>query len=207
MVEYVIPNNARKIVSQISLGDNWFVDPFRPDGAEMPDGLRIKALAGGKVTAVQGDPDAVRAFAARFPGGRFSATAFERGGAMSSWGEAEVVAGPDGRPLRPVYVRTRGHRACEKHAFFVGRALAQVGVYRHFRTGAENAWVRLFTVDPNGEERVILHWEDDIFVYSRRSGGMLIFSLPGEVARFADAIVTAREKAGVYHCRDVFYAL
>jgi len=47
--------------------------------------------------------------------------AWECGGGASNTGDSQIVTGADGQPLTPVYVRRRGHLACEQHALFLVR--------------------------------------------------------------------------------------
>lgn len=46
---------------------------------------------------------------------------WEEGGGTSHTGNAIIVAGPQGEPLIPIYVRTGGPLACGRHALFMVR--------------------------------------------------------------------------------------
>jgi len=44
---------------------------------------------------------------------------WEKGGGMSNTGFATVICGPNGSPLKPLFIATRGTLACSKHALFI----------------------------------------------------------------------------------------
>lgn len=44
---------------------------------------------------------------------------WEQGGGATNTGDATIIAGRKGEPLRPIYVATRGQLSCSSHALFV----------------------------------------------------------------------------------------
>lgn len=41
---------------------------------------------------------------------------WESGGGFTNTGEAQIIAGKDGKPKRPIYIRKKGHLANSEHA-------------------------------------------------------------------------------------------
>jgi hypothetical protein len=122
---------------------------------------------------------------------------WEEGGGMSRRGHALIVAGPNGEPLKPIFVKTGGPLALGKHALFILRegcyiiSLQRWGhdyciqVYRvmEIDTGNKVANVEQICEFSQGE------WDQD----------------PPD--HLLTAIEAAKEKSNCYHCRSSHYML
>lgn len=124
---------------------------------------------------------------------------WERGGGFSNTGRATVVAGRNGGPKRPVYVRRKGHLACAEHALFVlhpGDYIVRAGHHRWDFTVEVHRVLRI------GEEDGRLFAETELV--ARYEAGEWNPPLP---PRLEEAVKAARQKATCYHCREPHYAL
>jgi hypothetical protein len=167
--------------------------------------LDTKYLAGGEVLVARGDQEKVLEFARSYPGGRFRLAVWEEGGSMTMTGQAQVVAGLDGKPLRPAFVIRKGERACSRHALFTGRRLATVWASRS--RDSKDFSIKKLECDPvtGNVEVAVLHSASYPVAVSCRSGGRLEFDLPPEAACFLPAVQAALQKAACYHCRRPHY--
>lgn len=120
--------------------------------------------------------------------------AWEKGGGMSNTGYAQIIAGPNGQPKKPVYIRRRGSLANGDHALFIvapGDIIVQAS---HHRKDFDIGVYRIVKIDL--EERVA-------FIDMLISFGMGEWD--GDPAPFQAAIDAAMEKATCYHCRSPHY--
>ena len=118
---------------------------------------------------------------------------WEAGGGKTSTGQATIVAGPNGEPLKPIYIRRGGHLSCSEHALFVirpnyivveaahRRKDFSVHVWRIVRIDSDYAVLELLDSYSRGE------WDGD------------------KHERYTAAIKAAKDKATCYHCRTPHY--
>ena len=118
---------------------------------------------------------------------------WESGGGRSNTGDAFIVAGPDGQPLRPYYVSKRGHLSNGYHALVpavVGGYIIDanhhrgdfiITIHRIDRIEGKHAFITKINEYSQGE------WEKELD------------------ERLAAAVEAARRKAMTYHCRTAFY--
>lgn len=129
---------------------------------------------------------------------------WEEGGGYSNTGSALIIAGPDGAPLRPVYIRRRGHLANGNHALFVLRPGMYAVEANHHR-GDYQIQVARFTGEITGHDGgPFQDYETAAFevLYTFDRG-----EWDAEPPAFLNAAVQAAvEKAACYHCRDPHYA-
>lgn len=118
---------------------------------------------------------------------------WECGGGLSNTGYANIVTGPNGEPLKPFYIRMRGHLANGNHALVpavVGgyvifarhhRGDFLITIYRIDRIEGEHAFVTKVNEFSQGE------WDTELD------------------EKLAPAVESAKRKAMAYHCRSPFY--
>jgi hypothetical protein len=116
---------------------------------------------------------------------------WEEGGGATRTGRAIIVAGPHGEPLMPIYVRTGGGLACDRHALFVVREGYHVISCSRWRDDYEIYVYRIVSIDTTNKtanveqicEFSLGEWDQD----------------PPEY--LLDAIEAAKKKSRCYHCR------
>jgi len=116
---------------------------------------------------------------------------WEQGGGATNTGEAQIIAGPRGERLKPIYIRTRGHRACGQHALFVVQP--QYHIVRVWYWNKQNPpfSVRAYRIEN------IIEFNKEI----------LAIAFTTEEKTLDAAINAAKQKALCYHCRSPHYAL
>jgi len=115
---------------------------------------------------------------------------WEQGGGATNTGSAQVVAGRDGSPKRPIYVRRRGSLSSGEHAL-IPIELHDVVVYAdHHRQDFYVEVARI--VEIRDEEAVV----EPIATFDE---GEWNRDLPSELK---SAVEAAMEKAVCYHCRE-----
>jgi ribosomal protein S27E len=124
---------------------------------------------------------------------------WEQGGGYSNTGEAQIIAGPQGERLKPIYIRTKGHRANGKHALFIvqpGYHIVSVD-YWNKQDPPYNIAVyqiqRFFEFQPNPDK------PDTQLLALAEVKEPYIYLEP--------AINAAIAKVRCYHCRKPHYAL
>lgn len=118
---------------------------------------------------------------------------WEAGGGMTNTGFATIIAGPDGRRKKPVYIRRSGHLSCENHALFiveVGDLVIETG---HHRLDFETSVYRIEAIDGD-EARLQLLYDF--------SQGQWDVEPPASIM---EAVKAAEKKATTYHCRYPVY--
>lgn len=121
---------------------------------------------------------------------------WEAGGGFTKTGWATVWCGPSGEPLRPLFVRRKGERACQEHALLPVRE----GMFKI--SASRNGWVEILKVvgfrrgylqNPARED-----WAVKLCpVYQGPADGAPEF--------LAEAVKASVEKASCYHCRTPHY--
>jgi len=134
---------------------------------------------------------------------------WEVGGANTNTGDAVVVAGPCGEPLKPLYVRRSGHLACGQHALFrvlPGYLVVVVSQWRHDYEVSVRRVVDGHSGPVVGPE--VASYAEGAWVID---GGQRLLALGGpldvEEGRppYEEAVAAAVSKAACYHCREAHY--
>lgn len=131
---------------------------------------------------------------------------WEEGGGNTNTGDAQVIAGSQGEPLTPIYIKRRGHLACGQHALLpVGEGVWVIRADHH-RHDYEVvvAWVdgqelrsRMKKIREQGDDPTTYYYTFPL-AYSFNQG-----EWDKEPPEFlAAAIAAAKEKAACYHCRQ-----
>ena len=124
---------------------------------------------------------------------------WEQGGGSTNTGEAQVITGPNGERLKPIYIKTKGHRANGQHALFViqpGYHVIRVGYWNKQSPPYSIAIYQItelqeFVENPDSNEKKLL----------------AIAKQLENVPQFLQlAIEAAMGKARCYHCRTPHYA-
>lgn len=123
------------------------------------------------------------------------AAAWERGGGFSKTGASVIWTGLDGKPLRPLFVRRKGERACKEHA------LLPINVGYFCIKATRNA-VTIFVVENLGKRFVRSPFRADWVATLKK-----VYQGPADGApEFLKAAAKAAvEKASCYHCRTPHY--
>jgi ribosomal protein S27AE len=116
---------------------------------------------------------------------------WEQGGGASNTGEAQIIAGPRGEKLKPIYIRTRGHRACGQHALFVVQPQYHIITVWYWNKQSPPYSITTYRI-----EKII---EFD--------GKLLAVAAKISVEELEEAVEAAMGKARCYHCRSPHYAL
>lgn len=115
---------------------------------------------------------------------------WEEGGAGRNTGDAVIVCGPGGEPLRPIAVRSGGHLSCSRHALF-GLQPGTVAV--EVRRQRDDAEVTLWQWDGEALQPFAAYAEGEWLVDEDGSN------------RYAAAVLAALCKSRCYHCRGSHY--
>lgn len=123
---------------------------------------------------------------------------WEKGGALTNSGKSQVVTGPRGERLAPIFVRTKGHLANEEHALFIvrpGYFVVRAGWHRN------EIWVFIVKLESFENDKAkastVVDWEGTMEDFN--SGK---HSIPPQ---FIEAAKAALKKSQEYHCRRPFY--
>jgi len=122
---------------------------------------------------------------------------WEKGGGYTNTGHAQIVAGPSGEPLRPIYVRRRGYLANGEHALFPvceGMVVVKAG---HHRRDFRITVLRIKEI-----RKTESGWEADAEIIGLFDQGEWEPTPPKELEA---AIEAAKDKATCYHCRSPHY--
>ena len=126
---------------------------------------------------------------------------WEQGGGCTNTGEAQVIAGPQGEKLKPVYIRTKGHRANGQHALFV----VQPGYYV-VKVWYWNKQDPPYDITVYQIQQIVDFNENPDHPEDKK---LLAIAVKVEVEKpeLKEAIEVAMKKARCYHCRTPHYAL
>lgn len=118
---------------------------------------------------------------------------WEKGGGFTNIGSAQIVTGPDGKPLKPIYIRRRGSLACGRHALLV----VQPGCYVIWASHRRRDFIiKVLSIADIQEKEASCDVE---YVFSRGEWDI-------EPISFLEAAIrAAKEKATCYHCRQPHY--
>ena len=119
---------------------------------------------------------------------------WEEGGGFTNTGRAQVVAGPNGERLKPLYIRRSGPLACGKHALFVVRP----GYYvlRAWADGGQVEGIRVYRIVEIGETVAKME-----LVHRYYRGEWDREPAP----ELREAVEAVAEKTRCYHCRSPHY--
>jgi hypothetical protein len=120
---------------------------------------------------------------------------WEEGGSTRNMGEAIIIAGPRGEPLRPLYIKTGGPLACGQHALFVITPGYHVVSVSRWRYDYDIEVWRIIAID-------VANHKAKIELVCEFSYGEWDHSPPKYLAAAIDA---AKKKATCYHCRRPHY--
>ena len=118
---------------------------------------------------------------------------WEGGGGYSNTGSARVVAREDGGRPRAIYIRRRGHLACDDHALVVLRKGMYILDADHHREDYETTLYRVISIPGQGDRAEVK------IVATYRQGEWLPEWPPPELDEAIKAVVA---KANCYHCRE-----
>ena len=116
---------------------------------------------------------------------------WEEGGGHRNTGEATIIASPEGEPLRPLYVRRRGHLANGEHALLPIRPGTIVVEANHHH---QDFHIQIWEVLGIEDDKAVLG-----LVAEYRRGEWDHVPIP---EKYRPAIEAAKEKATCYHCRE-----
>jgi len=116
---------------------------------------------------------------------------WEQGGGATNTGEAQIVTGPRGERLKPIYIRTRGHRACGQHALFIVQP--QYHIVRVWYWNKQNP---PYSINVYQIQKIVEFDKELLAIAKKVESEML-----------QEAINVAKQKARCYHCRRPHYAL
>jgi hypothetical protein len=125
---------------------------------------------------------------------------WEQGGGATNTGEAQIITGPQGEKLRPIFTRTKGHRANGQHALFV----VQLG-YHVIQVGYWNKRDPPYNVAVYQLQEVIEFVDNPDKPEDKKLLALARVVSPPDFLQ--SAIDAAMSKARCYHCREPHYAL
>jgi len=124
---------------------------------------------------------------------------WESGGGYSNTGSAIIFTDQDGCPPRAIYIKRKGHLACENHALIPFALVGWVIKAKHHRGDFEIKIIaRDFERAVNLDERVAF----GKLMYSYSDGEWYPHRPPGFLW---EALMAAKKKATTYHCRTPMF--
>ncbi len=118
---------------------------------------------------------------------------WERGGGHRNTGYSTIIAGKNGKPKKPIYIRNRGELANKEHALFIVEVGDHIIQADHHRHDFEIKIYRIQKIFDDYLEAIEINdfsegqWDDMVTGYLQ------------------DAVKVAMEKAECYHCRSPHY--
>lgn len=120
---------------------------------------------------------------------------WEEGGGYTHTGRGVIVAGPFGEPLKPFYIRRKGHLANAHHALLPLKLGYYVVRAYHYREDFTIEVYRVVDINLNEDTATLeLVAQFDEEAWDREPPAYL-----------TAAIEAAREKAVCYHCRKPYF--
>ena len=116
---------------------------------------------------------------------------WEQGGGATNTGEAQVIAGPCGEKLKPVFIKKKGHRANGQHALFIVQPGYHVVTVWYWNKQSPPYSITAYQVQQ------IIEFDKELLAIAKKV----------ESEMLQEAINTAKQKARCYHCRSPHYAL
>lgn len=124
---------------------------------------------------------------------------WEAGGGYTNTGEAIIVAGRDGQPKKPIYIRKRGQLANSKHALIPlvkGDFIIEADHHR------QDFIIKIYKV-VGFEEK-----EGNMFAIVEQPHCFSKGEWNTELPQFLEtAVQVAKEKATCYHCREPHFTI
>jgi len=122
---------------------------------------------------------------------------WEQGGGSTNTGESQIVTGSRGEKLKPIYIRTRGHRANGQHALFVVQPQYHIVTVWYWNKRTPPYDVRIYQIQN------IIEFEE-----SPNNKKLLAIAISvNENEKLKEAVEAAMGKARCYHCRRPHYAI
>jgi hypothetical protein len=138
-------------------------------------------------------------------------TLWEEGGGRTNTGETAVICSSEGLPLKPLFVRSKGHLSCAEHALFAVYPQPQEDVVKidasHHNRDFDIAITSL-SLSSEGELRECQLWEartGEIREAPVAIAQWIRTCLPEKLIEFQAALRAAMEKATNYHCREPYF--
>jgi len=126
---------------------------------------------------------------------------WEQGGGATNTGEAQIITGPHGEKLKPIFIKTKGHRANGQHALFVVRP-----GYYIVRVWYWNKQDPPYSITVYQLQEFYEFMDNPDNPNDRRL--LALAKMVETVPKFLEpAIEAAMGKARCYHCRKPHYAL
>jgi hypothetical protein len=123
---------------------------------------------------------------------------WESGGGYTNTGEAQIIAGPHGEKLKPVYVRTKGHRANGQHALFVVQPKYHVIQVGYWNKQDPPYDIRVYQITK------IVEFQPNPDFSDKQLLAVAVKST--EESKLKEAIDAAIAKTRCYHCRTPHWA-
>lgn len=121
---------------------------------------------------------------------------WEEGGGYTNTGNATCISNPNGAPVKPVFIRTKGSLACGRHAKFAISDAVICDVDR-WRDDLSIELTRIKIDGPRVIEEKI--WAVKDINYSEDI-------VPVKYSKYLPLINAAIKKSRCYHCREPHYA-
>ena len=117
---------------------------------------------------------------------------WEEGGGYTNTGEAQLIAGSHGEKLKPIFIRTKGPRACGQHALFIIAPGYYIIKVDYWNKQDPPFSVNIYQV------KHITKFNDQLLAIATAETAEM---------QLQEAIEAAKQKARCYHCRSPHYAL
>jgi len=118
---------------------------------------------------------------------------WEQGGGATNTGEAQIVTGPRGEKLKPIFVRTKGHRACGQHALFIVQPGYYIVSVWYWNKQSPPYSISVYQIQK------IIEFDKKLLAIAKIESS--------EKPELEEAVEAAVGKARCYHCRRPHYAL
>ena len=126
---------------------------------------------------------------------------WEQGGGATNTGEAQIVAGRRGEKLKPIFIRTKGHRACGQHALFIVQPGYHVVVVGYWNKRDPPYSIYIYQIKQFVEFAENPDKPDDKKLLA------ITVRVENEKPELKEAVEAAVGKARCYHCRRPHYAI
>ena len=131
---------------------------------------------------------------------------WEWGGGFTNTGDATIICNSDGSPKRAVFIKKRGHLACESHALvLVNLNDYIINIFRR----RERYTIRIYQITEFkksehivSDGRTLVSWcavANEVYNYSQGEW------YPEKPDFLEQAIEAGKEKSNCYHCREPHY--
>lgn len=125
---------------------------------------------------------------------------WESGGGATNTGGCRIIAGKNGEPRRPIYVRRSGSLACSEHALIVVEVGFYIVVADHHRQDFAVNVKKIVGISKSADG----HHQAEVELVNEFSRGEWNVPLAAELEA---AVSAAYQKAVCYHCREPHFVL